>query len=47
MTVEEVKKLSKKYLDPNKMIYLFVGDAETQLNKLEQLGFGKPILLNN
>ena len=47
MTVEEVKNLAKKYLDPNKMIYLFVGDAETQLNKLEQLGFGKPILLNN
>lgn len=46
MTVEEVKKLAKKYLDPNKMIYLFVGDAATQLNKLEQLGFGKPILLN-
>ncbi len=46
MTVEEVKRLAEKYLDPTKMIYLFVGDAETQLNKLEQLGFGKPILLN-
>jgi zinc protease len=47
ITVKEVKNLAKKYLDSNKMIYLFVGDAETQLNKLEQLGFGKPILLNN
>jgi zinc protease len=28
------------------MIYLVVGDAETQLNKLEQIGFGEPILLN-
>jgi len=28
------------------MIYLIVGDAETQLDKLENLGFGKPILLN-
>lgn len=46
MTVEEVKILAEKYLDPTKMIYLFVGDAETQLNRLEQLGFGKPILLN-
>jgi zinc protease len=46
MTVEEVKILAEKYLDPTKMIYLFVGDAETQLSKLEQLGFGKPILLN-
>lgn len=46
MTVEEVRKLSEKYLDSNKMIYLFVGDAKTQMDKLEQLGFGKPILLN-
>jgi zinc protease len=28
------------------MIYLVVGDAKTQLNKLEGLGFGKPELLN-
>ena len=28
------------------MIYLVVGDAKTQLDKLEQLGFGKPVLLN-
>ena len=28
------------------MIYLVVGDANTQLDKLEQLGFGKPVLLN-
>ncbi|WP_298544113.1 pitrilysin family protein [uncultured Aquimarina sp.] len=46
MTVEEVKKLANQYLDPNKMIYLVVGDAKTQLKKLEELGFGTPILLN-
>jgi zinc protease len=28
------------YLNANKMIYLIVGDAETQLKKLEQIGFG-------
>ena len=28
------------------MIYLVVGDAATQLDKLEGLGFGKAILLN-
>ena len=28
------------------MIYLVVGDAETQMEKLEDLGFGKAILLN-
>jgi len=46
ITVEEIKALAEKYLNPNKMIYLVVGDAETQMEKLEELGFGKPILLN-
>ncbi len=46
ITVDEIKRLSSEYLDPSKMIYLIVGDAKTQLKKLEQLGFGTPILLN-
>jgi len=46
MTVADVKTLVEKYIKPNQMIYLIVGDAETQLNKLEALGFGKPVLLN-
>jgi zinc protease len=46
VTVADIKKLSDKYLNANQMIYLVVGDAATQLQKLEQLGFGKPILLN-
>lgn len=45
-TIEELKKLSEQYLNTDKMIYLVVGDAETQLKKLEQIGFGEPILLN-
>ena len=45
-TIDAIKKLSEKYLDADKMIYLVVGDAETQLKKLEQIGFGEPILLN-
>ena len=46
MTVEDIKGLAKKYLNPDKMIYLVVGDAATQMDKLEGLGFGKPELLN-
>lgn len=46
ITLDELKKLSEKYLNADKMIYLVVGDAETQLKKLEQIGFGAPILLN-
>ena len=47
MTVEDIKALSDKYLDPTKMIYLVVGDAKTQMQKLKQLGFGTPILINS
>ncbi len=46
MTVEDIKMLADKYLDPTKMIYFVVGDAKTQMDKLEQLGFGKPVLMN-
>lgn len=46
LTVDDIKNLAGKYLRPDQMIYLVVGDAATQLDKLEQLGFGKPVLLN-
>ncbi|MEP1086792.1 pitrilysin family protein [Algoriphagus sp.] len=46
MTVERIQELAVKYLDPNKMIWLVVGDAKTQLDGLEKLGFGKPVLIN-
>ncbi len=43
MTVQQIRALSQKYLDPNKMIWLVVGDAKTQLPRLKELGFGEPI----
>ncbi|WP_029034987.1 M16 family metallopeptidase [Salinimicrobium terrae] len=46
ITVPEIRTLAQKYVDPDKMYYLIVGDAATQLDRLEDLGFGKPILLN-
>jgi len=45
MTVKRIQELAGSYLDPNKMIWLVVGDAKTQLEGLEKLGFGKPILI--
>jgi len=45
-TLEDLQDLARKYINPDNMIYLIVGDAETQLDKLENLGFGKPVLLN-
>ena len=46
LTLEDVKALIKNHIKPNQMIYLIVGDAKTQLDKLEKLGFGVPVLLN-
>lgn len=46
MTIEQIKDLANKYLDGNKMIWLVVGDAQTQLPRLKELGFDEPILLN-
>ena len=46
MTVEKIRSLSKKYLDVNKMVWLVVGDAKTQLEPLKKLGFGDPVMLN-
>jgi zinc protease len=46
LSVEDIKKLAQKYIHPDQMIYLIVGDKATQLKKLEKLGFGKPVLLN-
>lgn len=46
MTLEEHKMLAQKYIDPDKMIYLIVGDKATQYEKLKELRFGSPILLD-
>lgn len=47
MTIAEIRSLASKYLDENKMIWLVVGDAKTQLDRMEELGFGQPILIND
>jgi zinc protease len=46
MTIDEHKNLAQKYINPDKMIYLIVGDKATQMDKLKSLGFGDPILLD-
>ncbi|MDQ3801763.1 MAG: insulinase family protein [Acidobacteriota bacterium] len=46
MTVEQIRALSQRYLNTDKMIWLVVGDAKTQLPRLKELGFGDPVLLN-
>ena len=46
ITVKDVKALAAKYLNPNQMIWFFVGDANTQLPRMKALGYGEAILLN-
>lgn len=47
ITVEQIQELARKYLNPDKMYYVVVGDAATQLDRLKEVGLGTPILLNN
>lgn len=44
MTLGEHQALAKKYINPNKMIYIIAGDAASQMKALEKIGFGKPVL---
>ncbi len=46
MTQERIQELARTYANPDKMIWLVVGDAKTQMDRLEQLGFGEPVLVN-
>ena len=45
ITLEEHKAITDKYIVPDKMHWIIVGDASTQLKPLERNGFGKPILV--
>jgi zinc protease len=46
MTLDQLKTYALKYIDPSKMFYVIAGDAKTQLEPLEKIGFGKPELVN-
>ena len=46
MTIERVRELARRYVDPKRMVTVVVGDAETQLPRLATGGFGEPILID-
>lgn len=46
MTTEDIKKLAQKYIQPDKLVYVIVGDKATQFDKLKDLGLGDPVLLD-
>jgi zinc protease len=47
MTQEQHKQLAQKYIQPDKMYYVVVGDAATQLEPLKSLGLGEPVLVED
>lgn len=47
MTVDEIVRLAQTYILPDRMNYVIVGDAETQLERLSDLGLGEPVLMND
>jgi len=47
LTTDKVIELANKYIDPARMYYVVVGDANTQLGPLEKAGLGKPVLVKN
>jgi zinc protease len=47
LTVADVQGLAEALIRPDAMNYVIVGDAETQLPRLKELGFGDPVLIND
>ncbi|MGJ8667130.1 MAG: M16 family metallopeptidase [Patiriisocius sp.] len=46
MTLARHKELANKYLDPSKMAYLVVGDAESQFTQFKDMGFDEVLLMD-
>lgn len=46
MTRDRIRELAREYANPDRMIFLVVGDARTQMDRLSKLGFGEPVFLN-
>jgi zinc protease len=46
LTLDQARGIIKHYLDEQQMIYVVVGDAKTQLEKVKEFGYGDPILLD-
>lgn len=46
MDIAKARRMIQRYINPNKMIYLIVGDAKTQASRLTELGLGAPIMLD-
>ena len=46
MTLEDFQEVIETHLDESRMIYVVVGDADTQLGRMGELGYGDPVVLD-
>jgi len=46
MDLQQAKDYINQYIDEQAMIYVVVGDAKTQLQRIKELGYGEPIVLD-
>jgi zinc protease len=46
MTLADFQEVIETHLDENRMIYVVVGDADTQLGRMGELGYGDPVVLD-
>lgn len=46
MSIGDVQSLADRYLDPSRMVWLVIGDAQTQLPRLAALGLGDATVLD-
>ncbi|EMR01377.1 Peptidase M16 inactive domain protein [Cesiribacter andamanensis AMV16] len=46
MDLQNSKALIRQYMNPSQMVFLVVGDAQSQLSRMSELGLGKPIVLD-
>ncbi|MEQ8935023.1 MAG: hypothetical protein RIE56_04445, partial [Amphiplicatus sp.] len=47
MTVDKIRALADEYLTPDAMNYVVVGDGATQAARLEALGYGAPVMMED
>jgi zinc protease len=46
LTLEDVRRTIATYIDETRMVYVIVGDGQTQLDRIKELGYGDPIVLD-
>ncbi len=46
ITLERIKELADRYVDPGRMVFVVVGDARSQLSHLSAVGLGIPALVD-